>query len=88
VRGAHSLNFRLEKASLIVLVAVINGAGVLPRLVVLLITPYNEGHRLRARHSVCHLLCTSAASETEKRGHPNGLRDWAITRLRSAKSKK
>jgi len=48
VRNAHSLNFRLEKASLIALVVVINGAGMLPRLVILLIMPYNEGHRLSA----------------------------------------
>lgn len=51
VQSAHSLNFRLEKALLIALVAVINGAGVLLRLVVLLITPDNEGHRLCARLS-------------------------------------
>lgn len=47
VRSAHSLNFRPEKALLIALVAVINGAGVPFRLVVLLITSDNEGHRLR-----------------------------------------
>jgi len=51
VQSAHSLNFRLEKALLIALVAVINGAGVLLRLVVLLITPDNEGHRLCTRLS-------------------------------------
>lgn len=51
MQSAHSLNFRLEKALLIALVAVINGVGVLLRLVVLLITPDNEGHRLCARLS-------------------------------------
>lgn len=49
MRSAHSLNFRPEKALLIALVAVINDAQVLLRLVVLLITPDNEGHRLRMR---------------------------------------
>lgn len=47
--SAHSLDFRPEKALLIALVAVINDARVLLRLVVLLITPDNEGHRLRMR---------------------------------------
>jgi len=51
MQSAHSLNFRLEKALLIALVAVINGVGVLLRLVVLLITPDNEGHRLCTRLS-------------------------------------
>lgn len=51
MQSAHSLNFRLEKALLIALVAVINGAGVLLRLVVLLITSDNEGHRLCKRLS-------------------------------------
>ena len=51
MQSAHSLNFRLEKALLIALVAVINGVGVLLRLVVLLIAPDNEGHRLCTRLS-------------------------------------
>lgn len=51
MQSAHSLNFRLEKALLIALVAVINGTGVLLRLVVLLITPDNEGHRFCTRLS-------------------------------------
>lgn len=52
MRSAHSLNFRPEKALLIALVAVINDAGVPLRLVVLLITPDYEGHRLHMEAAI------------------------------------